>query len=196
MCTAEGEVNRQARAALKGQRPCIVWLTGRSGSGKSTIARLVEQRLHGAGRHTYLLDGDCIRRSLNRDLGFSIADREENVRRIAELSRLMVDAGLIVLVSMISPFKAGRAAARILNRDVEFFEIYVDAPPEIAEARDPKGLYAKVRAGLLQDFTGIDSPYEPPERPDLHIETAHTDPSSAAERILAMLRRSQSVEER
>jgi bifunctional enzyme CysN/CysC len=155
-------VDKAARAAAKGQRPAVVWLTGLSGAGKSTIANLVEQHLHALDKHTYLLDGDNIRHGLNKDLGFTKADRVENIRRIAEVAKLMADAGLIVLVSFISPFRNERLMARSLLKEGEFLEVFVDAPLNVAEARDPKGLCAKARRGELANFTGIDSPYEPP----------------------------------
>lgn len=182
------EVDHRARAALKGQRPCIVWFTGLSGAGKSTIANLVDKQLHALGRHTYVLDGDNVRHGLNQDLGFSIADRVENVRRVSEVARLMADAGLIVLVSLISPFRAERRRARALMTDGEFFEVFVDAPLEVAEARDPKGLYKKARRGELRDFTGVDSPYEAPEAPELRIETSRLTPEEAAAAVLDCLR--------
>jgi bifunctional enzyme CysN/CysC len=181
-------VDKAARAAAQGQRPAVVWLTGLSGAGKSTIATLVERRLHELGRHTYLLDGDAVRTGLSSDLGFSAADRDENIRRVAHVARLMVDAGLIVLVAFISPFRAERRLARSLVEPGEFLEVFVDAPLEVAEARDPKGLYRRARAGELRDFTGIDSPYEPPEHPELHLETARLRPDEAAERVLEALR--------
>jgi bifunctional enzyme CysN/CysC len=181
------DVHKQARALQKGQRACVLWFTGLSGAGKSTIANLVERELHARGRHTYLLDGDNVRHGLNRDLGFTDEDRVENIRRVAEVARLMVDAGLIVLVSFISPFRSERAMARGLLEPGEFLEIFVDAPLAVVEARDPKGLYGKVRRGELRNFTGIDSPYEPPERPDLRIDTTATTPEAAAEQILAVL---------
>ncbi len=163
-------VDKAARAALKGQRPCCLWLTGLSGSGKSTIASLLEKRLNAAGRHTYTLDGDNVRHGLNRDLGFTDADRVENIRRVSEVARLFVESGLITLVSFISPFRAERRMARDLFPEAEFLEIFVDTPIAICESRDPKGLYKKARAGALKNFTGIDSPYEPPERADIHLE--------------------------
>jgi bifunctional enzyme CysN/CysC len=165
-----------------------VWFTGLSGAGKSTIANLVEKRLHALGRHTYLLDGDNIRHGLNKDLGFTDADRVENIRRVAEVARLMTDAGLVVLVSFISPFRAERRMARGLIEAGEFFEVFVDTPLELAEARDPKGLYRKARRGELKNFTGIDSPYEVPESPELRLETVRLTPEQAAEAVLEYLR--------
>jgi bifunctional enzyme CysN/CysC len=181
------DVNKRARAELKGQKACVLWFTGLSGAGKSTIANLVEKRLHAAGRHTYLLDGDNVRHGLNKDLGFTDADRVENIRRVAEVSKLMVDAGLVVLVSFISPFRAERRMARELLEPGEFIEVFVDTPLELAEQRDPKGLYKKARRGELKHFTGIDSPYERPEHPEITIDTASTDAAQAAEQILAKL---------
>lgn len=181
------EVDRAAHATIKGQRPAILWFTGLSGAGKSTIANLVEKKLHAMGRHTVLLDGDNIRHGLNRDLGFTPADRIENIRRVAEVTKLMADAGLIVLVSFISPFRAERALARSLAREGEFFEIFVDVPLAIAEARDVKGLYKKARAGLLKNFTGIDSPYETPEAPEVRIDAAAMDAADAAEKIVTAI---------
>ena len=182
------DVDQAARAALKGQRPCVVWFTGLSDAGKSTIANLVEKRLHAMGRHTYLLDGDNVRHGLNRDLGFTAADRVENIRRIAEVARLMVDAGLIVLSAFISPFRAERAMARARVEDGEFIEVHVDTPLGLAEQRDVKGLYQKARRGELKNFTGIDSPYEAPEQPELHIDTRTLSAEQAAERVLITLR--------
>ncbi|MDH4558478.1 sulfate adenylyltransferase subunit CysN [Pseudomonas sp. BN417] len=181
------DVNREAHAALKGQTPRILWFTGLSGAGKSTIANLVERKLHALGRHTYLLDGDNVRHGLNRDLGFTEADRVENIRRVAEVARLMLDAGLITLVSFISPFRAERDMARNLAGDGNFLEIYVDAPLALAEQRDPKGLYQKARRGELKNFTGIDSPYEPPQAPDIHVDTGSESAEEAAERIVERL---------
>ncbi|MFL6551644.1 MAG: sulfate adenylyltransferase subunit CysN, partial [Povalibacter sp.] len=166
------DVNKYARASLKGQKACVLWFTGLSGSGKSTVANLVEKRLHAIGRHTYILDGDNVRHGLNKDLGFTDVDRVENIRRVAEVTKLMVDAGLIVLVSFISPFRSERRLARELVQPGEFFEVFVDTPLEEAEKRDPKGLYKKARRGELQNFTGIDSPYEPPENAEIHLRTA------------------------
>jgi bifunctional enzyme CysN/CysC len=182
------EVNKASHASLKGHRPAVVWFTGLSGAGKSTIANLVEKRLHALGVHTYLLDGDNVRHGLNKDLGFTDTDRHENIRRIAEVSRLMVDAGLIVLTSFISPFRTERAMARALLEQGEFIEVHVDTPLEVAEARDTKGLYAKARRGELRDFTGIDSPYEAPDKPELRLDTTATTPEQAAELVVEHLR--------
>ncbi|GER03422.1 adenylyl-sulfate kinase [Iodidimonas nitroreducens] len=166
------DVNKAARAAMKAQKPAVLWFTGLSGSGKSTIANLVEKRLHAAGRHTYMLDGDNIRHGLNKDLGFTEVDRVENIRRVAEVARLMADAGLIVLVSFISPFRSERKMARDLLPEDEFHEVFVDTPIALCEQRDPKGLYKKARMGEIKNFTGIDSPYEPPLASELTLETA------------------------
>ncbi|WP_374576070.1 sulfate adenylyltransferase subunit CysN [Phenylobacterium sp.] len=181
------DVDRAARAALKGHRGRVVWLTGLSGSGKSTIANLVDKRLYADGRHTYLLDGDNVRHGLNKDLGFTDEDRVENIRRVAEVAKLMADAGLIVLVSFISPFRAERRMARELMAEGDFVEVFVDTPLEVAEARDVKGLYRKARAGQLKNFTGIDSPYEAPENPEIHVDTLKHSPTEAAERIVEWL---------
>jgi len=181
------EVNKKAHAALNGHRPCVIWFTGLSGSGKSTIANLVEKKLLALGRHTYLLDGDNVRHGLNKDLGFTEADRVENIRRVAEVAGLMVDAGLIVLVSFISPFRAERRMARDRVDAGEFCEVFVDTPLAVAEQRDVKGLYRKARRGELKNFTGIDSPYEPPEHPEIRIDTTITDPEAAAEAIVEHL---------
>lgn len=185
----ELSVDKASRAGLKGQKPCVLWFTGLSGSGKSTIANALEKRLHAFGRHTYMLDGDNVRHGLNKDLGFTDADRVENIRRVAETARLFVDAGLIVMVSFISPFRSERRMARELVGEDEFIEVYVDTPLEVCEARDPKGLYSKARAGLIQNFTGIDSAYERPEAPELDLDTTEVSPDELAERILAELRR-------
>lgn len=179
------DVDRAARARLKGQLPCVVWLTGLSGAGKSTIANLLDRRLHAMGRHTYLMDGDNVRHGLNRDLGFTAADRVENVRRVAEVAKLMADAGLIVIVSLISPFRSERRMARELMKPGEFIEVFVDAPLQVAEQRDPKGLYKKARRGELKNFTGIDSPYETPERPEVHVDTSVAAAEDCVERVLA-----------
>ncbi len=181
------DVAKPARAAQKGQKPRMVWLTGLSGAGKSTIANLLEKRLHAAGRHTYLLDGDNVRHGLNKDLGFTEEDRIENIRRVAEVGRLMVDAGLIVLVSFISPFRAERRMARDLMDSGEFVEVFIDTPLAEAERRDVKGLYKKARAGELKNFTGIDSPYEAPEHPEIRIDTTRLTAEEAAEQIFAAL---------
>ena len=165
------DVDRQARAVQKGQKPAVLWFTGLSGSGKSTIANLLEKRLHAAGRHTYLLDGDNVRHGLNRDLGFTEADRVENIRRVSEVAKLMADAGLVTLVSFISPFRAERRQARELMGEGEFIEIFVDTPFEECARRDPKGLYARALKGEIKNFTGVDSPYEPPEHAEIHLAT-------------------------
>jgi bifunctional enzyme CysN/CysC len=181
------DINKTARAALKGQKGCVMWFTGLSGAGKSTIANLVEKRLHAAGRHTYLLDGDNLRHGLNKDLGFTDADRVENVRRVAEVARLMVDAGLIVLASFISPFRSERRMARELVETGEFIEIFVDASLALAESRDPKGLYKKARRGELKHFTGIDSPYEQPEHAEITIDTGALAADKATDLIVQWL---------
>jgi bifunctional enzyme CysN/CysC len=181
------DVNRSARSQIKGQRASALWFTGLSGAGKSTIANLVEKRLHALGRHTYLLDGDNVRHGLNRDLGFQDADRVENIRRVAEVAKLMVDAGLIVLVSFISPFRSERRMARELLESGEFIEVFVDTSLADAEKRDPKGLYKKARSGELPNFTGIDSPYEPPEHAEITIRTADMTAEAAAEHIISEL---------
>lgn len=178
------ELNKATRAAQKNQTPRCIWFTGLSGSGKSTIANQLEKRLLTEGRHTYLLDGDNVRHGLNRDLGFTEADRVENIRRVAEVAKLMTDAGLIVLVSFISPFRSERRMARELFGEGEFVEVFVDTPIEECERRDVKGLYAKARRGDLKNFTGIDSPYEPPESPEVHVRTTAASPEEWAERIL------------
>jgi bifunctional enzyme CysN/CysC len=181
------EVTREARAAIKGQRPRLLWFTGLSGAGKSTIANLVEAKLHARGRHTLMLDGDNVRLGLNRDLGFSEADRAENIRRVGETAKLMLDAGLVVLAAFISPFRAERRMVRNMLPEGEFVEIYVDVPLEEAERRDPKGLYAKARDGQIPNFTGIGSPYEPPEQAEIRIDTTRLSAEEGADEILRWL---------
>jgi bifunctional enzyme CysN/CysC len=183
------DIDKSSRTLLRRHKPCVVWFTGLSGAGKSTIANLVEVGLHSLACHTYLLDGDNVRRGLNKDLGFTAADRVENIRRLAEVARLMADAGLIVLVSAISPFRAERRMARELMPEGEFLEVFVDVPLAVAEARDPKGLYKKARRGELRNFTGVDSPYEAPEHPELKVETAAVSAEEAAQQVLDALRR-------
>jgi bifunctional enzyme CysN/CysC len=182
------DVDKASRAALAGQKPAVLWFTGLSGAGKSTIANLVEKQLHAAGHMTYLLDGDNIRHGLNRDLGFSDADRVENIRRVAEVARLMADAGLIVLVSFISPFRSERLLARELMEQGEFVEIFVDTSLAEAERRDVKGLYAKARRGEIKHFTGISSPYEAPENPEIRVDTAKLTAEGAADSIIRYLK--------
>jgi bifunctional enzyme CysN/CysC len=182
------DVNKEAHAALKGHKPCVLWFTGLSGAGKSTIANMVERKLHAKGLHTYLLDGDNVRHGLNKDLGFTDADRVENIRRVAEVAKLMADAGLIVIASFISPYRSERRMARALLPEGEFIEVFVDTPLAVAEERDVKGLYRKARRGELKNFTGIDSPYESPEHPELRIDTVTVSPEAAAERIVGQLR--------
>ena len=177
------EIGKRTRARLMRQRPAVFWFTGLSGSGKSTIANLFEKKLHARGRHTYILDGDNIRHGLNRDLGFTDADRVENIRRVAEVAKLMADAGLIVIVSFISPFKAERRMARELMAGGEFIEVFVDTPFEECARRDPKGLYARALAGEIENFTGLDSPYEPPENPELHLKTLGRSPDELVETL-------------
>jgi bifunctional enzyme CysN/CysC len=181
------DVSRETHAALKGQKPAVLWFTGLSGAGKSTIANLVEQKLAKLGRHTFLLDGDNVRHGLNRDLGFTEADRIENIRRVGEVARLMADAGLIVLTAFISPFRAEREMVREMMAQGEFIEVFVDTPLAEAEKRDAKGLYAKARAGELKNFTGIDSPYEEPEQPEIRIDTTAMSPEAAADLIVGEL---------
>ncbi|MEC8475943.1 MAG: sulfate adenylyltransferase subunit CysN [Pseudomonadota bacterium] len=181
------DINKAANAEQKGQNPAVLWFTGLSGSGKSTIANEVQRRLYATGRHSFILDGDNVRHGLNRDLGFTDADRVENIRRVAEVSKLMVEAGLIMLVSFISPFRAERDLARNLMEEGEFIEIFVNTPLSVAETRDPKGLYKKARAGNLKNFTGIDSPYEAPENPEIEINTAEMSVEDAAERVITGL---------
>jgi bifunctional enzyme CysN/CysC len=181
------DVGRETHAALKGQKPAVLWFTGLSGAGKSTIANLVEKKLAARGRHTFLLDGDNIRHGINRDLGFTETDRIENIRRVGEIARLMADAGLIVLTAFISPFRAERHMVRRMIPEGEFFEIFIDTPLAEAEKRDVKGLYAKARAGELKNFTGIDSPYEPPENAEIRIDTTDLTADQAADAIVEKL---------
>ena len=181
------DINKEARALTKHQTPQCFWFTGLSGSGKSTLASLFEKRLHAEGKHTYVLDGDNVRHGLNRDLGFTEADRVENIRRVAEVAKLMTEAGLIVLVSFISPFRSERRMARDLFAKGEFVEVFVDTPIGTCEQRDVKGLYAKARRGELKNFTGIDSPYEAPEAPEIHLKTVSTSPDQAIEQLLSGL---------
>ncbi|PSJ48046.1 adenylyl-sulfate kinase [Zobellella endophytica] len=183
------DVNKDARALTKGQKPAVLWFTGLSGAGKSTIANLVEKKLHAQGRHTYLLDGDNVRHGLNKDLGFTDTDRVENIRRVAEVSRLMVDAGLIVLTAFISPFRSERRLARDLLEDGEFIEVFVDTPLAVAEDRDVKGLYKKARRGELKNFTGIDSAYEQPEEPEIRLDTTSLSAEAAADEVIEILKR-------
>ncbi|KAB0583266.1 sulfate adenylyltransferase subunit CysN [Ideonella dechloratans] len=182
------DVDKAARATAKGQRPAVLWFTGLSGAGKSTIANIVEKKLFAMGRHTYLLDGDNIRHGLNKDLGFTEADRVENIRRVAEVSKLMVDAGLIVMTAFISPFRSERAMARSLMSEGEFIEVYVDTPLNVAEDRDVKGLYKKARRGEIANFTGISSPYEAPELPEIRVNTTNCTPEEAADKVIARIR--------
>jgi bifunctional enzyme CysN/CysC len=182
------DVDKIARATAKGQRPAVLWFTGLSGAGKSTIANLVEKKLHAMGRHTYLLDGDNIRHGLNKDLGFTEADRVENIRRVSEVARLMVDAGLIVMTAFISPFRSERAMARSLLGQAEFIEIHVDTPLNVAEDRDVKGLYKKARRGEIANFTGISSPYEAPEAPELRIDTTLLNSEQAADAVISRIK--------
>jgi len=181
------DIDRDAHARLKHQRPRLLWFTGLSGAGKSSIANLVQKKLYALGRHSFLLDGDNIRHGLNKDLGFTDADRVENIRRIGEVAKLMTDAGLIVLTAFISPFRAERRMVREMSQPGEFVEIYVETPLEVAELRDVKGLYKKARAGQLMHFTGIDSPYEPPEHPEIRVNTVETSAEEAAEEIVAYI---------
>jgi bifunctional enzyme CysN/CysC len=181
------DINKAARAIQKGQTPKIVWLTGLSGAGKSTIANLVEKKMHALGKHTYLLDGDNVRHGLNKDLGFTEADRVENIRRVAEVAKLMLDAGLVVITAFISPFRAERNMARALVQEGEFIEVFIDTPVEVAEQRDPKGLYKKARRGELKNFTGIDSPYEAPEAPEIRLETTQLTAQDAADHIVRFI---------
>jgi bifunctional enzyme CysN/CysC len=178
------DIDKSVRAELKGQKPCVLWFTGLSGSGKSTVASLLEKQLHARGQHTYVLDGDNVRHGLNKDLGFTDADRVENIRRVAETAKLFVDAGLIVMVSFISPFRSERRMARELFANDEFLEVFVDTPLNICEQRDPKGLYKKARAGEIKNFTGIDSAYEVPERADIVLRAGVEQPGELVSRLL------------
>ena len=181
------DIGREAHAGLKNQKARVLWFTGLSGSGKSTIANEVEKRLNLMNRHTFLLDGDNVRHGLNKDLGFTETDRIENIRRVGEVAKLMSDAGLIVLTAFISPFRAERDMVRSMLPASEFIEIFVDTPLEVAEARDVKGLYKKARAGQLKNFTGIDSPYEPPRNPEIRVNTVEMTPAEAAEYIVRQI---------
>jgi bifunctional enzyme CysN/CysC len=183
----ELSVDKAARAAQKSQKPCVLWFTGLSGSGKSTTANAIEKKLYAMGRHSYVLDGDNVRHGLNRDLGFTDADRVENIRRVAEVARLFADAGLIVLVSFISPFRDERRMARELMAEGEFVEVFVDTPLALCEERDPKGLYKKARAGQIANFTGIGSDYEPPDNPEIVLESAHRSVEDLADQVIAFL---------
>jgi bifunctional enzyme CysN/CysC len=187
-------VDKQARAALVGQKPVVLWFTGLSGAGKSTIANLVEQRLHAEGHHTMVLDGDNVRHGLNRDLGFSEADRVENIRRVAEVAKLFVEAGLIVLVSFISPYRAERMLARDCVEEDEFLEIFVDTPVDECRRRDPKGLYRRADAGQIRNFTGVDAPYEAPLDPEIRLPTMSAPAEVLAEQVVDELRRRGFVE--
>ena len=180
-------ITKADRAAIKTQRPCILWFTGLSGSGKSTIANAVEQELWRMGRHTYLLDGDNIRSGLNSDLGFDEKSRQENIRRIGEVAKLFVDSGLIVLTAFISPYRNDRESVRRLVEEGEFIEIFVDAPLEVCESRDPKGLYKKAREGAIEHFTGISSPYEPPMKPEIHIKNDKIPMQTSVSQIIEFL---------
>ena len=180
-------IDKSSRSRLKDQKPCILWFTGLSGSGKSTIANAVESMLWERGKHTYLLDGDNIRTGLNKGLGFSDEDRVENLRRIGEVAKLFVDAGMIVLTAFISPFRSERQRVRDLVEEGEFIEVFVDTPLEVCESRDPKGLYKKARAGEIPDFTGIDSPYEAPESPEIHIRNDRLPIEEAAAQVVDYL---------
>ena len=180
-------VTKSARTQPKNQKPCILWLTGLSGSGKSTIANALEQRLVDMGRHTYLLDGDNIRQGLNKNLGFSPEDRTENIRRIGEVAKLFVDAGIIVMSAFISPYRSDRDEVRALVEEGEFIEVFVDTPLEVCEERDPKGLYQKARAGEIKQFTGISAPYEAPLSPEITLHPAEDDVEASVDRILAHL---------
>lgn len=180
-------VTREQRAQQKNQKPCVIWFTGLSGSGKSTLANALEGELFRRGHHSYLLDGDNVRMGLNKNLGFTDADRVENIRRIGEVSKLFADAGLFALTAFISPFRADRDIVRALLKPGEFLEVYVKAPLDVCEGRDPKGLYKKARAGQIKNFTGIDSPYEAPENPELTIDTAESSLEASVQTLLKFL---------
>lgn len=184
----EARIKKEDRIKLLAQRPCILWFTGLSGSGKSTIANAVEVKLHSMGAKTYLLDGDNIRHGLNKDLGFDEKSREENIRRIGEVAKLFVDSGLVVITAFISPFAKDRALARALVQEDEFVEVFIDTPLKVCESRDPKGLYKKARDGEIKDFTGIDSPYEAPLKPELHIKSSGNDIEKMVEKIVKYLK--------
>jgi len=177
-------LDKKTRARLKNQHPCLLWFTGLSGAGKSTIANIIEQKLNADGKHTYLLDGDNVRHGLNRDLGFTSEDRIENIRRVGEVGKLLVDAGLITLASFISPFRSDRQIVRELFEPSEFLEVFVSAPLSVCEDRDPKGLYKKARCGQIPNFTGVDSPYEAPERPEVVLDTTEGSPEDCADRLI------------
>lgn len=177
-------LDKKTRSKLKNQLPCLLWFTGLSGAGKSTIANIVEKKLNADGKHTYLLDGDNVRHGLNRDLGFSSEDRIENIRRIGEVGKLFVDAGIISLASFISPFRSDRMIVRELFEPNEFLEVFVSAPLDICEERDPKGLYKKARSGQIPNFTGVDSPYEPPENAELILDTTDSSPEECADLVI------------
>ncbi|MFA5938591.1 MAG: adenylyl-sulfate kinase [Sinimarinibacterium sp.] len=181
-------VSRTERAAQKKQQPCVIWFTGLSGAGKSTVANALEGELFRQGFHSYLLDGDNIRMGLNKDLGFSDAERVENIRRIGEVAKLFADAGLIALTAFISPFRADRDLVRKIMPEGQFFEVYVHAPLDVCESRDPKGLYKKARAGQIKNFTGIDSPYEAPEKPELTINTGELSIEQSVQKLLGFLK--------
>jgi adenylylsulfate kinase len=185
---SEPSVSKLERAALKKQRPCLLWFTGLSGSGKSTISALLDRRLYNLNLHSYVLDGDNIRHGLNKDLGFSPDDRTENIRRIGEVSKLFIDSGLIVISAFISPFRADRDLIRAMIPEAEFFEVYINAPLDVCEGRDPKGLYKKARAGEIKNFTGISSPYEPPLNPEITLSTGTSTPEECVESVVKLLK--------
>lgn len=180
-------VDKSTRSQIKEQNPCLLWFTGLSGSGKSTIANVVEQKLNARGKHTYLLDGDNVRHGLNKDLGFSNAERVENIRRVGEVAKLFVDAGIITIASFISPFRSDRRLVRDLFDTDEFIEVFIAAPLEVCEKRDPKGLYKRARAGEIPNFTGIDSDYEPPEREHIVLDTTSLNPEQSADKLIGYM---------